>query len=46
MVALRGLLFSLFTLALTAVISLLVVGIIMLIYRVVRRRQPEKTEGK
>ncbi|MBI4267972.1 MAG: hypothetical protein HY662_04220 [Chloroflexi bacterium] len=46
MVVLRGLLLSLFTLALTAIISLLVVGIIKLTYKVISRGREEKTEAK
>jgi len=45
MVALRGLLFAVFTLALTAVISLLVVGIIGLMFRIGHRTKgPNKTQ--
>ena len=46
MVALRGLLFSFFIFALATVISLLVVGIIIVTYKVVCRGKPEKMGAK
>lgn len=46
MIALRGLLYSVFTLVLTTIISLLVVGIIALIYRLVRRNESPKEAVK
>jgi NADH:ubiquinone oxidoreductase subunit K len=43
MVALRGLLFALFAMALTAIVSLIVVGIINITYRIGHRK---KVSGK
>ena len=41
MLALKGLLFSLFTLAMTFAISLLVVGIIKLMYKLIHKETPK-----
>ncbi len=46
MVALRGLLFAVFVLALTIVISLFVVGVITVVYKVLHRQSPQKTAAK
>lgn len=45
MVALKGLLFALFAMALTVVVSLIVVGIIKIMYKITtRKKATEKTE--
>ncbi len=46
MVALKGLLFSVGTLVLLVIVSLLVVGIVKLIYRIISRGQHQKTAAK
>jgi len=46
MVALRGLLFALVTWGITLVVSLIVVGIITLIYKTVSRGKAKETEAK
>ncbi|MDO8568577.1 MAG: hypothetical protein Q7R57_07670 [Dehalococcoidales bacterium] len=46
MIALKGLVFSVFTLVLTTVISLLVVGIIQIVYKVVHKKESPKATAK
>ena len=46
MVALKGLLYSLFTLGLTVVVSLLVVGVIKVTYSVIHRGKATKADSK
>ncbi len=46
MLVLKGLLFSVFTLVMLIIVSLLVVGIIKLVYKVVSRGQKEKAAAK
>ncbi|MDO8569101.1 MAG: hypothetical protein Q7R57_10385 [Dehalococcoidales bacterium] len=46
MIALKGLLFSVFTLVLLTVISLLVVGLIKLTYKVIHKEKSPKATAK
>ncbi len=43
---LRGLLYSVFTLVLTTLVSLAVVGLIKITYRVIRRGKAQKTDTR